>query len=130
MNNENGQTNGNGQQQFLADAYFNGSTWGTPSAWSVEGYYEHHISSQFTVDPEASVASLKWSNTGGLIAPSMTSLIAGLDFGWTPVTNLSIDFELMYQTTDQAKPAADVGLNPWVANSSGLAGRLRIQRNF
>ena len=60
----------------------------------------------------------------------MTSLIAGLDFGWTPVANLSFDFELVYQTTDQAKPAAYVGLNPWVANSSRLAGRLRIQRNF
>ena len=32
MVNENGQTNGNGQQQFLADAYFNGRSWGVPSA--------------------------------------------------------------------------------------------------
>jgi hypothetical protein len=130
MVNENGQTNGNGQQQFLADAYFNGRTWGTPSAWSIEAYYEHHFSPQFYLDPVIAIADLRWSGTGGLIAPSLTSAIVGADFGWTPVTNLSFDLELMFQTTDQAKPAAYVGLNPWVANSSGLEARLRIQRSF
>ncbi len=130
MVNENGQTSGNGQQQFLADAYFNGRTWGAPSAWSVETYYEHHFSPQFYIDPEASVAGLQWSHTGGLISPRMTSAIVGADFGWTPATNLNFDLELMVQTTNQARPAAYAGLNAWVANSSGLAGRLRIQRSF
>ncbi len=130
MVNENGQTNGNGQQQFLADAYFNGRSWGVPSAGSIVAYLEHHISPQFSVTPEASVASLKWSHTGGLISSSMTSWIAGADLGWAPVTNLSFDLELMFQSTDQAKPTAYAGINPWVANTSGFAGRLRIQRNF
>jgi hypothetical protein len=130
MVNENGQTNGNGQQQFLADAYFNGRSWGVPSAGSIAAYFEHHVSPQFSVTPEASVASLKWSHTGGLVSPSMTSLIVGADLGWTPAANLSFDLELMFQSTDQAKPAAYVGTNPWVGNSSGFAGRLRIQRNF
>ena len=46
MVNENGQTNGNGQQQFLADAFFNGVSWGVPTAWSIEGYFEHHFTAE------------------------------------------------------------------------------------
>ena len=130
MVNENGQTNGNGQQQFLADAFFNGASWGAPTAWSMEGYFEHHLTPRFYIDPQASVAGLKWSHTGGLISPSMTSLIVGADLGWTPVASLNFDLELMFQDTRQAKPMAYAGSNNWVANSSGFAGRLRIQRNF
>ncbi len=130
MVNENGQVNGNGQQQFLADAYFNGLTWGTPSAWSIAAYFEHHMTPQFYVYPEASLARLSWSDSGGLISPTMTTWIAGADIGWAPVTNLNFDIELMAQSTDQAKPAAYAGANAWVANSSGFAGRLRIQRSF
>ena len=113
-----------------APAHATGVSWGVPTAWSIEGYFEHHFTPKFYIDPEASVAALKWSHTGGLISPSMTSLIVGADIGWAPVTNLSFDLELMFQTTDQAKPAAYFGTNVWVANSSGFAGRLRIQRNF
>lgn len=130
MVNENGQTNGNGQQQFLADAYFNGLAWGTPSAWTIEGYFEHHLTPQVYVYPEASFGRLTWSNARGLISPNMTTWIAGADIGWAPVTNLNFDLELMVQSTDQARPAAYVGANAWVANSSGFAGRLRIQRSF
>ena len=84
MVNENGQTNGNGIQQFLADAFFNGAGWGTPTAGSTALVFEHHATAQITISPEASVAFLKWSHDGGLIASSMTSLIAGVDLGWAP----------------------------------------------
>jgi len=127
---ENGQVDGNGQQQFLADAYFNGLVWGTPSAWSIEAMLQHFLTPETYIFPEASVASLSWSNTGGLISPNMTSWIVGVDIGWTPVTNLNFDVDLDYQTTNQARPTAYVGLNPWVGNSSGFVGRLRITRNF
>ena len=130
MVNENGQTNGNGIQQFLADAFFNGVSWGAPTAGSLAAVFEHHLRDEITISPEASIAFLKWSHDGGLIASSMTSVIAGADLGWAPVKNLSFDLEGMYQATAQAKPAAYVGANRWVANTSGFAGRLRVQRNF
>jgi Porin subfamily len=127
---ENGQVNGNGQQQFIADAYFNGLAWGAPSAWSVEAIFQHFFTPEIYVFPEASVAGLSWSNSAGLISPHMTSWILGADIGWTPVKSLNFDLDLNYQTTNQARPTAYVGLNPWVSNSSGFVGRLRITRNF
>ncbi len=36
----------------------------------------------------------------------MTRAIAGADFGWAPVTNLTFGLELIVQTTDQARQSA------------------------
>ena len=113
---ENGQTNGNGQPMYMADAFFNPITnqWSKPTAWSVTGLLEHHFTPQFYVDLEGSVGGIKWSNMGGgcyiygfgcgigqfangPLSPSATSWIIGADIGWNPVTNLNFDLELMYQ---------------------------------
>jgi len=160
---ENGQTNGNGQALPMYDAYFNSGTnqWSKPTAWSVSAQFEHWFTPQFYVDLLGSVGGLKWDNMGGgcyvlgagcgavqalqgPLSPSATTWIIGTDIGWTPVTNLNFDLELMYQSTNQEKPSGFVGTvsniggvggpvfnaGAWEGNSSGFAGRVKITRYF
>src|SRR6202522_1149185 len=119
QNGENGQVNGNGQQMFLADAYFNPLTnsWSSPTAWSVSGLLEHHWTPTIYTDLEGSVGGVRWSGesgsaggvgTGG-ISPSACTWLVGADIGWNPVTNLNFDLELMYQAVSQERPNALVG---------------------
>ena len=157
---ENGQTNGNGQPMYMADAYFNPLTnsWAKPTAWSVSAQLEHWFTPAFYVDLIGSVGGLNWSDQNGYntflysplgrqygylgtgeVSPHATSWIVGADLGWTPVTNLNFDLELMYQATTQERPSGFVGTvyntgafvpGAWEGNSSGFAGRLRITRYF
>ncbi len=127
---ENGQTNGNGQPMWLADAFFNPATnqWSSPTAWTVSALFEHHFNPQFYINLEGSVGQIKWSNMGGgcnftfgfagcllsqavngPMSPSATSWIIGTDIGWEPVTNLNFDLELMYQSTNQTAPSGFLG---------------------
>jgi hypothetical protein len=160
---ENGQVNGNGQSMYMSDAFFNPITnsWSKPTAWSVSALIEHHFTPQFYLDLEGSVGQLKWSNQGGgcsiiglagcttasfatgAISPSATTWLVGADLGWSPVTNLNFDLELMYQSTNQSAPAGFLGTiynwgqtnqffvpGDWHGVSDGFAGRLRITRYF
>ena len=160
---ENGQVNGNGQSMYMSDAFFNPITnsWSKPTAWSVSALIEHHFTPQFYLDLEGSVGQLKWSNQGGgcsiiglagcttasfatgAISPSATTWLVGADLGWSPVTNLNFDLELMYQSTNQSAPAGFLGTiynwgqtnqffvpGAWHGVSDGFAGRLRITRYF
>ena len=146
----------------LADAFFNPVTnsWSTPTAWSVTGCSS--ITSRRPSMPilKASIGGLNWSNMGGgcgvalagcllaqaaqgPLSPSAFSWIVGADLGWNPVTNLNFDLELMYQSTNQERPAGSSELSIiWVrrrvlrarrlarGTASGFAGRLRITRYF
>ena len=124
-----GQTTGNGQPMWAADAFFNPITnqWSSPTAWSVLGIVEHHFTPQFYVDLEGSILGLNWSNMGGgcyvlgfgcgialrlrrgPLSPHSFSWIIGADLGWNPVTNLNFDLELMYQSTNQSTPSGFAG---------------------
>jgi len=154
MNGENGQVNGNGQQMFLADAYFNPLTnsWSAPRAWSVSGLLEHHWTPTIYTDLEGSVGGINWSNMNGgiclpgvacvgtgVLSPKAITWLIGADVGWNPVTNLNFDLELMYQHVNQDRPTALIGTvlgsgafvpGQWQGDSSGFQGRLRITRYF
>ena len=149
MNGENGQVNGNGQQMFLADSYFNPLTnsWSTPTAWSVSGLLEHHWTPTIYTDLEGSIGGVRWSGENGsvlgvgtgVISPSAFTWLIGADIGWNPVTNLNFDLELMYQSVSQERPNALVGTvyntgafvpGAWEGDSSGFQGRVRITRYF
>jgi hypothetical protein len=149
MNGENGQVNGNGQQMFLADAYFNPLTnsWSSPTAWSVSGLLEHHWTPTIYTDLEGSVGGVRWSGMNGsvggvgtgVISPSAFTYLIGADIGWNPVTNLNFDLELMYQAVSQQRPNALVGTvfntgafipGAWEGDSSGFQGRIRVTRYF
>jgi hypothetical protein len=165
---ENGQVNGNGQPMYLADAFFNPATnsWDSPTAWSVSAWFEHHFSPQFYIDLVGSVGGVNWSGQGGYCAapnvsgcglnagfngwegsylsPHAFTWLVGADLGWSPVTNLNFDLELMYQAVNQSRPNGFFGTaylpngftpgyfvpGQWEGNSSGFAGRLRITRYF
>jgi hypothetical protein len=148
-NGENGQVNGNGQQMFLADAYFNPLTnsWSSPTAWSVSGLLEHHWTPTIYTDLEGSVGGVRWSGMNGsvggvgtgVISPSAFTYLIGADIGWNPVTNLNFDLELMYQAVSQQRPNALVGTvfntgafipGAWEGDSSGFQGRIRVTRYF
>jgi Porin subfamily len=135
---ENGQTNGNGQPMFLADAFFNpvSNQWSTPRAWSVSALLEHHWTPTIYTDFEASIGGVEWSNMGGgcnfalptcllaqaasgPLSPRALSWIIGADVGWNPVTNLNFDLELMYQATTQTAPSGFLGT---VYNTGGVGG--------
>ena len=135
---ENGQTNGNGQPMYLADAFFNPLTnqWSKPTAWSVSALFEHHFTPQFYLDLEGSYGGIKWSNMGGgcyilgfgcgiaqavngPLSPNAHSWLIGADIGWNPVTNLNFDLELMYQSTTQDRPSGFLGT---VYNVGGPGG--------
>jgi hypothetical protein len=139
---------------FLADSFFNPLTnqWSTPRAWSVNGLLEHHWTSVFYTDFEASVGGINWSNMNGsfcaggagcvgtgIISPHALTWLVGADLGWNPVTNLNFDLELMYQAVSQERPNAAVGTvfntgafapGAWEGNSSGFQGGLRVTRYF
>ena len=61
---ENGQTNGNGQPMFLADAFFNpiNNQWSTRRAWSVSTLLEHHWTPTIYTDLEGSIGGVQLSN--------------------------------------------------------------------
>jgi hypothetical protein len=149
QNGENGQVNGNGQQMFLADAYFNPLTnsWSTPTAWSVSGLLEHHWTPTIYTDLEGSVGGVRWSGMNGsvggvgtgVLSPSAFTWLIGADIGWNPVTNLNFDLELMYQAVSQQRPNALVGTvfntgafvpGAWQGDSNGFQGRVRVTRYF
>jgi Porin subfamily len=149
QNGENGQVNGNGQQMFLADSYFNPLTnqWSTPTAWSVSGLLEHHWTPTIYTDLEGSIGGVRWSGMNGsvlgvgtgVLSPSAFTWLIGADIGWNPVTNLNFDLELMYQSVNQERPNALVGTvfnngafvpGAWEGDSSGFQGRVRITRYF
>jgi Porin subfamily len=130
---EGGQVNGNGLPMVLADAWSNGDgSWGTPTAWSVAGTFEHHFSPEFLIGPEAAYGQLHWGGVAGNVIPSnSTSWIAGAAAHWDPVPHLDFEFELLYQSTHQSTPTGAI-LVPasFPKTADGFAGRFEITRDF
>ncbi len=141
---ENGATNGNGLAMSVGDTYyatankFGPAGWATPTAWSLGATFEHHFSPVFSFDPQIAYAELNWSGSNGQLGSNAQSLIVGAVAHWDPVPLLDFAFELMYQNTHQSTPGlytpAAGTINGVVAafpsNTSGVAGRFYITRNF
>jgi Porin subfamily len=147
---ENGQVNGNGISMAAADAWSNGDgSFASPHAWSIEGFYEHHIGPTWTLALEGAFAEVNWNglatnipgSVGGVatgafgtaIPERAQSWIVGGVAHWDPVVNLDFEFELLYQSTIQSTPlgaalVAPVGTFP--TSSTGFAGRFEVTRNF
>ncbi len=142
---EDGATNGNGLALSGGDAYFapankfGPGTWAAPTVWSASALFEHHFSPQFSFDPEIAYAGLNWSNTNGQLGSSAQSFLVGAVAHWDPLPLLDFALEVLYQNTHQSTPGlyatAPVGTINGVAaafpsNTSGVAGRFYITRNF
>jgi Porin subfamily len=140
---EYGAVNGNGLAMSLGDTYYAGMTdgvahWATPRAWSASATYEHSISPELSVGPEAAYAQLNWTDSMGQLSSNAQSWVVGAAAHWYPATKLDFEFELLYQSTHQSPPALFAAGNgringvpatfPSVAD--GFAGRFEILRYF
>jgi Porin subfamily len=123
--------NGNGTIFQLTDALnYNFFSWSTPAAWSAAAFFEHHFSPEFSVAPEASFASVRYSQSPVMISDNATSFLGGIIAHWDPVPHLDFQFSLMYQATRQATPSSYVGPAPFHPDNSGVAGSLQIVRDY
>ena len=121
--------NGIGTLYQFADAYWTGSHWSTPDAWSVAATGDFKVGANFTISPIASFGGLKYSGETPLISNKIWAFDGGTVLDWSPVHNLDFALDLVYETSHQSKPTAYVG-PAFVDNSSGFNGRLRITRSF
>ena len=123
--------NGNGTIYQLTDALnYDVGLWSTPTAWTAAAFFEHHFSPQFSLTPEISFASVRYSNSPVMISTSANSFLGGIVAHWDPVAHLDFQLGIMVQETRQATPAAYVGPPAFQTNSSGVAGNLSITRDF
>jgi Porin subfamily len=123
--------NANGTIYQLTDALnYDVGLWSTPTAWTAAAFLDHHFSPQFSLTPELSVASVRYSGSPVMISTSASSVLGGLVAHWDPTPNLDFQFGVLYQDTRQATPAAYVGPPDFHANSNGVASNLSITRNF
>jgi hypothetical protein len=121
--------NGIGTLFQFADAYWNGSHWSAPDAWSIAATGDFVIGGNFTISPIASYGGLKYSGSTPLISNKISAFDGGAVLDWSPVHNLDFALDLVYETSHQSKPTAYVGPS-FVSNASGFNGRLRITRSF
>ena len=114
---ENGQTNGNGQPMYLADAFFNPTTntWSTPRAWSVSAILEHHWSPTFYTNLEASIGGISWSGQNGYLCPTLATC-AGTGRGFAE------GFQLAHRRRPRLEPGHEPQLRPGVDVSEHQPG--------
>jgi len=123
--------NGNGLIYQLTDALnYDVGLWSTPTAWTAAAFLEHHFSPQFSVIPEISFATIRYSNSPVMISTTANSVLGGVVAHWDPIAHLDFQAGIMLQATRQATPAAYVGPAAFQTNSNGLAGSLSITRDF
>jgi hypothetical protein len=123
--------NGNGTIYQLTDALnYDVGLWSTPTTWSGAAFFEHHFSPQFSLTPEISFATIRYSNSPVMISTVASSFLGGAVAHWDPVAHLDFELGILYQGAHQAIPAAYVGPPVFHANSSGVAGNLAITRDF
>jgi hypothetical protein len=123
--------NGNGTIYQLTDALnYDVGLWSTPTTWTAAAFLEHHFSPQFSLTPEISFASVRYSNSPVMISVSASSFLGGVVAHWDPVAHLDFQLGVLYQDTHQATPAAYIGPPAFHANSNGVAGNLSITRDF
>ena len=123
--------NGNGLIYQLTDALnYDVGLWSTPTAWTAAAFLEHHFSPAFSLVPEISFATVRYSNSPVMISTTAISVLGGLVAHWDPVAHLDVQAGIMAGATRQATPAAYVGPASFPTTSNGLAGSLSITRDF
>jgi hypothetical protein len=105
-------------------------------SWSVTGGFEHYWNSQWRTSLYGAYGKFEYSAAASAVLQGAT---AGTTAGssanwaywqvgsrtvWTPVTNLDLSVEAMYNNQDTAFSGASVGDNHW------WSGIFRVQRNF
>jgi len=132
--------NGNGYIYSLQDAVSPGlGVWSLPTTWEVAAVLELNVTPQFAIDPEISYGQISWSNRGAasfaLLEGNADSWLGGVAFHWKPVTNLSFNLDVVYQSShfDASRVAGTgaVGTAGYAATTAdGFNGRLLVERDF
>ena len=124
--------NGNGLIYNFTDAADVRGQWVRPETWSVAATGEFNLTPQFAFNPEISYGEITWENVpvGATWEGNAYSWLVGAVFSWKPVTNLSFNFEPVYQYThwDRGGGLYSLATNP--SDTSGFNGRIRIERDF
>jgi hypothetical protein len=102
------------------------------TAWSVTAGYEHFWNTQWKTSLYGAYGAVKYSDAANLIVGGTATSSANWNYWqvgsrtvWTPVTNLDLSVEVMYQKMDNdLTHTATVGSNDW------FSGIFRVQRNF
>jgi len=100
--------------------------------WSITGGYEHHWNTQWKTSLYGAYGKVEYSDTASaVLVPAGATGSANWDYWqigsrtvWTPVQNLDLSLEVMYNNLDTAFTGAALGDQDWVS------GMFRIQRNF
>jgi len=122
--------NGNGWLYSLQDAVGNNAgAWSVPTTWEAAAVLELHLTPQFAVDPLISYGTVSWSNRGAFasLEGDAYSWLGGVAFHWTPVTNLSFNLDIVYQSSHF--DASTNGFFP-ASDADGFNGRILIERDF
>jgi hypothetical protein len=101
-------------------------------AWSVTGGFEHHWAPRWKTSLYGAYGEVRYSDAASTILAGGPGLSANWNFGqigsrtvWTPVANLDLSLEVMYNRLDTAfAGVAPFGDKEWVS------GIFRVQRNF
>jgi hypothetical protein len=102
------------------------------TGWSVTGGYEHNWVPGWKTSLYGAYGKLEYSDAASAaLLPAGTAGSANWSFWqvgsrtvWTPVTNLDLSIDVMYNNLDTAFTGAAVGDNSW------WSGMFRVQRNF
>jgi hypothetical protein len=123
--------NGNGLLYQIADIYQGGfGVTSVPTTWGAAAVAEFHLSPQFEIAPEISYAQITWSNRQvgtRALEGDASSWFGGAAFNYTPVTNLTFNLDIVYQSSHS--DSSVFGQTP-AANDSGWNARVAVERDF
>jgi len=124
--------NGNGLLYQISDIYQgSGGVTSIPTTWGAAAVAEFHLSPQFEIAPEISYAQITWSNRmigTRALEGDASSWFGGAAFNYTPVTNLTFNLDVVYQSS-HSDASVFTGATP-AANDSGWNARVAIERDF
>ena len=123
-----------------ADAVVDNNGLDKTKAWSIVGGYEHFWNTQWKTSLYGAYGKLTYSDTasnvlrpataGANSSASWSYWQVGSRTTWTPVTNLDLSLEGMYNHLDGAYTNPTAAGTANFGNKSWVSGIFRVQRNF
>ena len=126
---------GSGAVGVLADAVVVGGGLDLTQSMSFTAGYEHHWNSQWKTSLWGDYGKISYSDAAStVLAPGAGSATwslwqIGSRTTWTPVANLDLSVEVMYNSMDTGFSGATVAGVP-LADQNWVSGLFRVQRNF
>ena len=123
-------------QGIASDAVITGNGLDKTKAWSITGGFEHHWNTQWKSSLYGAYGKLEYSDAASAVIRPATAAVGssanwsywqvGSRTVWTPVTNLDLSVDVMYNHLDTAW-ATGTGTYD---DKNWVSGMFRVQRNF